>query len=59
LSNKQPLKFQWFIDAEKDNGYGAQTFKNGTTYEKIKNNLEQLDLFDDDFNECDSGYCGL
>ena len=59
MSNKQPLKFQWFIDAEKDNGYGAQTFKNGTTYEKIKNNLEQLDLFDDDFNECDSGYCGL
>ena len=59
MSNKQPLKFQWFIDAEKDNGNGGQTFKNGTTYEKIKNNLEQLDLFDDDFNECDSGYCGL
>jgi len=59
MSNKQPLKFQWFIDAEKDNGNGGQTFKNGTTYEKIKNNLEQLELFDDDFNECDSGYCGL
>ena len=36
-----------------------RTFKNGTSYEHIRNSLKQVNLFDDDFNECDSGYCGL
>jgi hypothetical protein len=27
--------------------------------EKIKEYKMQLDLFDEDFNDCDSGYCGL
>jgi hypothetical protein len=55
LSDKQPNKYQWFIDAEKD----TRTFKNGMTYKQIKNSFKQTSLFDDDFNECDSGYCGL
>tara|TARA_R110001632_G_scaffold147396_1_gene264426 strand:+ start:15 stop:536 length:522 start_codon:yes stop_codon:yes gene_type:complete len=59
MSNRHPNKYQWFVDAEKDAGYGALTFKNGYTYERIRENLTQLDLFDEDFNECDSGYCGL
>tara|TARA_R100001224_G_scaffold22975_3_gene11973 strand:+ start:936 stop:1790 length:855 start_codon:yes stop_codon:yes gene_type:complete len=59
MSVKHPKKYQWFIDAEKDCGYGNLTFKNGVTYEKIKNSLTQTKLFDDDFNDCDSGYCGL
>ena len=59
MSNRHPNKYQWFVDQEKNAGYGAITFKNGTTYEKIRNNLKQISLFDDDFNECDSGYCGL
>jgi hypothetical protein len=59
MSNKHPNKFQWFIDQEKDAGYGARTFKNGINYEQIKNSLEQINLFDDDFNDCDTGYCGL
>ena len=29
------------------------------SYEAIKRHRLQFDLFDDDFNECDSGYCGL
>ena len=58
MSNKHPEKYQWFIDAEKD-GYGARTFKMGMTYEQIRNSLTQTKLFDDDFNECDSGYCGV
>ena len=29
------------------------------TYDKIKQSFKQTELFDDDFNECDSGYCGL
>jgi len=56
ISNKHPDKFNWFVYQEKLN---KCTFKNGITYEKIKNHKLQLDLFDDDFNECDSGYCGL
>lgn len=59
LSNTNENKYQWFIDAEQDTGYNVRTFKNGISYEQIKNSLKQTQLFDDDFNDCDSGYCGL
>jgi hypothetical protein len=59
MSDKHPNKFQWFVDAEKDSGYNVRTFKNGVTYENIKDSFKQIELFEDDFNECDSGYCGL
>ena len=58
MSEKHPEKFDWFINAEKD-GYGQRTFKNGTTYEKIKNTFKQIELFDEDFKECESGSCGI
>jgi hypothetical protein len=47
------------MEAEQDTGYNVRTFKNGVTYKEIKNSMKQMPLFDDDFNECDSGYCGL
>lgn len=56
MSNKAEKQFNWFIEQEQKNGC---TFKNGITYEKIKKHKLQLELFDDDFNECDSGYCSL
>ena len=56
MSTKAEKQFDWFIRQEQDNGC---TFKNGVTYEKIKKHKLQLDLFDDDFQDCDSGYCGL
>ena len=56
ISSKAENKFNWFVNIEKKNNC---TFKSGVTYEKIKNHKLQLELFDDDFNECDSGYCGL
>ena len=59
MSDKHPNKFQWFIEAEQDTGYNVRTFKNGISYDKIKDSLKQTELFNDDFNECDSGYCGL
>ena len=59
MSKKHPNKFQWFVDQEKDAGYGARTFKNGMNYEQIRNSFEQIQMFDNDFNDCDSGYCGL
>ena len=59
MSDKHPNKFQWFVNAEQETGYNVRTFKNGVTYEKIRESLKQTQLFEDDFNECDSGYCGL
>jgi hypothetical protein len=59
MSDKHPNKFQWFINAEQEDGNNVRTFKNGINYEQIKNSFKQIELFDDDFNECDSGYCGL
>lgn len=59
LSDKHPNKYQWFIDAEQDTGGNVRTFKNGMSYQQIKNSFKQTSLFDDDFNDCDSGYCGV
>tara|TARA_R100001377_G_C3169057_1_gene102387 strand:+ start:37 stop:894 length:858 start_codon:yes stop_codon:yes gene_type:complete len=58
MSDKHPNKFQWFINSD-ENSYGRRTFKNGMKYKDIKKSLKQIDLFDEDFNDCDSGYCGL
>jgi len=59
MSEKHPEKYQWFVDAEQETGYNVRTFKNGMNYEKIRNSLTQVSLFDEDFNECDSGHCGI
>jgi hypothetical protein len=56
ISEKASNKFDWFINQEKEN---ECSFKSGVTYEKIKTHKLQLDLFDEDFGDCDSGYCGL
>ena len=55
MSEKHPNKFDWFAKQETE----GRTFKNGVTYEKIKKHKLQMQLFEDDFNDCDSGYCGL
>ena len=59
MSDKHPEKYQWFINAEQETGNNVRTFKNGINYEQIKNSFKQTELFDTDFNECDTGYCGL
>ncbi len=69
MSIKEPLKFNWFSEIEKtaislvkEKG-GKRSkysqFKSDITYDEIKKHKSQMKLFDDDFNECDSGYCGL
>lgn len=61
---KYPNKMEWFNEQEKkgmvmkSNRWRAGKEKD-LTYEKIKNWKTQFELFDNDFNECDSGYCGL
>jgi len=59
MSTNYANKFNWFVSAESNTSYNIRTFKNGITYEKIKNSFKQLDLFENDFSECDSGYCGI
>ena len=56
MSNKAEKQFNWFIEMEQKNGC---TFKSGITYERIKSYKTQLELFDNDFTDCDSGYCGI
>jgi hypothetical protein len=58
MSNKAENKFNWFMNKETQKDR-VSTWRNDITYKKIKESLTQLQLFDDDFNECDSGYCGL
>ena len=58
MFERNPEKMQWFSDQEIGRG-GKGTWKTGVTYEKIKEYKLQFELFEDDFDECDSGYCGL
>jgi len=56
MNNKVPEKMNWFAETEENN---KGTFRSDLTYRKIMKWKRQIKLFDDDFNECDSGYCGL
>jgi hypothetical protein len=56
MSAKCPEKFDWFIKQEDRTG---NQFKSELSYAQIKKHRLQIDLFDDDFNSCDSGSCGL
>jgi len=51
-----PNKMNWFDKQEQQN---KGTFRTGITYNNIKQHKLQTELFETDFNECDSGYCGL
>lgn len=53
--NDFPNKMQWFADKE----IGKSTWRSDVSYSKIKTAFSQIDLFDDDFTDCDSGYCGI
>jgi hypothetical protein len=61
MSKKHPNKFQWFIDKEIESrkSYNDRSWNLKVSYEKIKSYNTQLELFDEDFTGCDSGYCGL
>lgn len=56
MSEKHQNKFDWFCNSEDKT---KNKFKKGISYDKIKNSFKQTRLFESDFNECDSGYCGL
>jgi len=56
MADKQPLKMEWFARQEEDN---RGQFKSEVSYREIMSYNSQAKLFDEDFDECDSGYCGL
>ena len=61
MFDKEPTKMNWFVEAEKKaiKSYKNNQWRSDVTYEKIGKSLSQIELFDDNFNECDSGHCGL
>lgn len=64
-SKLHPEKFDWFVRQEKKSmiDYNGRKWYmgdyDGITYEDIQKWNLQYELFDDDFNDCDSGYCGV
>tara|TARA_B100002019_G_scaffold792_1_gene629 strand:+ start:124 stop:969 length:846 start_codon:yes stop_codon:yes gene_type:complete len=58
--DKHPNKIQWFADQERIKHYKDVWYKDkNLSFNDVKGWHIQSELFDDDFNECDSGYCGL
>jgi len=55
MHNKHPRKIQWFADQETS----KSKWRSDVRYKDIIKWETQMELFDKDFNECDSGYCGL
>jgi hypothetical protein len=58
MSKLHPDKLEWFAKVERDSINNA-TWRENITYDEIIAHKLQTELFDDDFNDCDSGYCGL
>ncbi len=56
INTKQPKKMEWFAKTEENN---KGTFRSDVNYRDIIKYKKQIKLFDNDFNECDSGYCGI
>lgn len=56
MHDKHPNKMQWFSNIEEEAG---STFRSDVKYSDVIKWKPQIELFDNDFNECDSGYCGL
>lgn len=56
-----PNKMEWFASKEKNRKYPKDLFKpqTGMTYKEISRHKLQHTLSFDDFEECDSGHCGL
>ena len=57
MSQEHKNKMEWFAKIEEENS--PNTFRKDVTYRQIMNWNMQTELSFDDFNECDSGYCGI
>jgi len=55
-----PEKLQWFIEKENQaKVMKGNTWRQDITYAEIQKWQPQYEMFFDDFNECDSGFCGV
>ena len=57
MAQEHKNKMEWFAKMEEMNK--PNTFRKDVTYRQIINWNPQTELSFDDFDECDSGYCGL
>jgi hypothetical protein len=56
MATKEQRKVEWFAEQEKRTG---NRFLKGVSFDEILKFHQQGSLFnDDDFNDCDSGFCG-
>lgn len=55
MYDKEPTTMEWFTRQEADNAH----WRSDVSYREIARWKTQMEMFDDDFNECDSGNCGL
>lgn len=58
MFEKHPEKMEWFASQERKPGKNTW-IHNGSSYDQIGKHRLQHELSFDDFNECDSGHCGL
>lgn len=58
MSRLHPNKLEWFAKQERES-FNKSTWRENITYDEIIKHKMQMELFEEDFNECDSGYCGL
>ena len=60
MYEKHPKKINWFASKERIKHKKDVWYKDkNLSFKDIIKWKTQTELFDDDFNECDSGYCGL
>ena len=61
MFQRHPEKMEWFNKTEQKamSDLKGNKWKSEVSYQQIKEYRTQFELFDTDFNECDSGYCGL
>ena len=57
MAQEHKNKMEWFAKQEKMNK--PNTFKKDVSYNEILKYKPQIEISFDDFDECDSGYCGL
>jgi hypothetical protein len=58
MARLHPNKLEWFAKQERFSTNNC-TWRENITYDQIIKHKLQTELFEEDFNECDSGYCGL
>jgi hypothetical protein len=57
MAKEHKNKMEWFAKIEEENS--PNTFRKDVRYRQIMNWKPQAELSFEDFNECDSGFCGL